>query len=169
MTLPAPYTAPQSSMIDIVIPGFGRLELADLVCDFNGTLARDGALIDGVGDLLSQASQHLRITVVTGDTFGTARSQLKGCPCEIQVLEPVDQAAAKAALVEHLDASHVVAIGNGRNDRLMLASAALGIAVLGDEGLAAEAATASAIVVRHIGDALRLLLDPRRILATLRD
>ena len=29
-------------MIDLEIPGFGRLELVDLVCDYNGTLAQDG-------------------------------------------------------------------------------------------------------------------------------
>lgn len=156
-------------MIDVQVPGFGRLELAELVCDFNGTLARDGVLIDGVRDLLSRASQQVSISVVTGDTFGTARAQLNGCPCKVEVLGPVDQAIAKAALVERLGASRVVAIGNGRNDRLMLASAALGIAVLGDEGLAGEAAAACTIITRHIADALALLLEPRRILATLRD
>jgi soluble P-type ATPase len=49
-----------------------------------------------------------------------------------------------------------VAIGNGRNDRLMLAAAVLGIGVVGGEGLAGEALRASGIVVRHIVDALRI-------------
>jgi soluble P-type ATPase len=62
----------------------------------------------------------------------------------------------------------VVAVGNGRNDRLMLEAAALGIAVIGDEGLAADAMQACDIVVRHIADALALLEDPRRLIATLR-
>ena len=35
-------------MIDVAIPGFGRLALEHLVCDYNGTLARDGVLLDGV-------------------------------------------------------------------------------------------------------------------------
>jgi soluble P-type ATPase len=61
-----------------------------------------------------------------------------------------------------------VAIGNGRNDRLMLAAAVLGIGVVGGEGLAGEALRASGIVVRHIVDALELLPEPRRLIATLR-
>jgi soluble P-type ATPase len=68
-----------------------------------------------------------------------------------------------------MGAERVVAIGNGRNDRLMLEAAALGIAVIGDEGIAAEAASASDIVTRHIRDALQLLLEPRRLVASLRD
>lgn len=169
MTSPSLHATAVRCMIDVTIPGFGHLELSELVCDFNGTLARDGMLIDGVRDRLVQVSRHVNVRVVTADTFGTARAQLNGCACELEVLEPDDQAIAKAAVVERLGASRVVAIGNGRNDRLMLASAALGIAVLGDEGLAGDAAGSGTIVTRHIADALGLLLEPRRIVATLRD
>jgi soluble P-type ATPase len=70
--------------------------------------------------------------------------------------------------VQALGAGHVVAIGNGRNDRMMLAAAALGIAVCGTEGLAGEALRASAVVVGGITDGLDLLLHPKRLLATLR-
>jgi soluble P-type ATPase len=38
--------------------------------------------------------------------------------------------------LESLDPTKTVAIGNGNNDHLILKEAALGIAVLGDEGLA---------------------------------
>ena len=34
-------------MIDIEIPGFGRLQLAHLVLDYNGTLAIDGEPFEG--------------------------------------------------------------------------------------------------------------------------
>jgi soluble P-type ATPase len=63
---------------------------------------------------------------------------------------------------------HVVAIGNGRNDRKMLDVAALGIAVCGAEGAAAETLQAGDIVVGRIVDALDLLLHPKRLMATLR-
>ena len=62
----------------------------------------------------------------------------------------------------------VVAVGNGANDAAMLHKASLGIAVLGGEGLALACLTAADIVVPDIGAALDLLLQPRRILATLR-
>jgi len=63
----------------------------------------------------------------------------------------------------------VVAIGNGANDAAMLQEAALGIAVLGPEGLAAEALLAADVVVASIEDALDLLLRPHRLVATLRE
>jgi soluble P-type ATPase len=78
------------------------------------------------------------------------------------------QAEAKLAFIERLGPGECVAIGNGRNDRAMLAAAALGIAVVGHEGVAAEALHACDIAVRDAGDTLELLLEPRRLLATLR-
>jgi soluble P-type ATPase len=78
------------------------------------------------------------------------------------------QAESKRVFVQKLGSEHVVAIGNGRNDRMMLDEAALGIAVCGAEGLAAEALQASKVVVRDVVDALDLLLRPKRLVATLR-
>jgi len=50
----------------------------------------------------------------------------------------------------------------------MLAAAALGIGVCGDEGISTEALQSCAIVVRNIHDALDLLLSEKRLIATLR-
>ncbi|MGQ9586586.1 MAG: hypothetical protein ACUVXG_14470 [Anaerolineae bacterium] len=50
----------------------------------------------------------------------------------------------------------------------MLEEVALGIAVLGREGLARETWPAADIVVSHACDALDLLLDPQRLIATWR-
>jgi soluble P-type ATPase len=156
-------------LIDVTIPGFGRLALTEVVCDFNGTLARDGRLLEPARALLPLVAKVANIRVVTGNTFGSAREELRECACEVLLLGARSQARAKKALVERIGPERVVAIGNGRNDRLMLARAALGIAVIGDEGLAGEAAQASDIITRQIGDALELLLEPRRLIATLRD
>jgi soluble P-type ATPase len=62
----------------------------------------------------------------------------------------------------------VVAIGNGANDAAMLSTAALGIAVLGPEGTARESIEAADVVVTSIEIGLDLLLNPRRLVATLR-
>jgi P-type E1-E2 ATPase len=156
-------------VIDIDIPGFGTLELRDLVCDFNGTLALDGALQDAVRTRLPRLRDRLRLYVVTGDTFGTAHAELEGVACEVVVLPSEGQAEAKASFIAELGAHHVVAIGNGRNDRLMLESSALGIGVCGGEGVSAEAIAASDIVVNDIGAALDLLLETKRLIASLRD
>jgi len=155
-------------VIEVDIPGFGTLELHHLVCDFNGTLAQDGVLQDNARTRLPKLSERLRLYVVTGDTFGTARAELGRVDCEVVVLPGEGQAAAKARFVAGLGAEHVVAIGNGRNDRLMLESSALGIGVCGGEGAAAETIAASDIVVPDIGAALDLLLETKRLVASLR-
>lgn len=156
-------------MIELSIPGFGDLHLDTLLCDFNGTLARDGHLIEEARALLSGVASLVDIRVVTGNTFGTAAEALRDCPCALTLLDAHDQAKAKLALVETIGAARVVAIGNGRNDRLMLKAAALGIGVVGGEGIAGEAASASDVIVSNISEALELLLEPRRLVAALRD
>ncbi len=155
-------------MIDVAIPGFGRLELSHLICDYNGTLAADGVLLSGIRERFSRLAERLQIHVVTGDTFGTAHSQLEGLDCELVVLPASEQAEAKRRFIDGLGPNRAVAVGNGRNDRLMLAAAALGIGVCGDEGIAAEALRACVIVVRDIHDAFDLLLSEKRLIASLR-
>ena len=59
-------------MLSIAIPGFGELRLADLVCDYNGTLAHDGRLLPGVAAALAALAADLRVHVVTADTHGGA-------------------------------------------------------------------------------------------------
>jgi len=142
--------------------------LTQLVCDFNGTLAAGGELVAGVRERLPLLAARLRIHVVTGDTFGTARSQLAGLPCQIAVLAPENQAEAKARFAESLGLSNVAAIGNGRNDRLLLEASALAIGVCGREGIATEALEACDVVVADATDALDLLLQTNRLVATLR-
>ena len=155
-------------MLTIDIPGFKPLRLAHLVLDYNGTLACDGKLLDGVGERLQKLSQHVRIHVITADTFGTVHRAVSGIPCEIAVLPAQAQDAGKLAYVEKLGADHCACIGNGRNDRLMLRAAALGIAVVQEEGAAAEAVMSADVVIPTIRAALDLLANPLRLVATLR-
>jgi soluble P-type ATPase len=106
---------------------------------------------------------------VTADTFGTVRPGLSGVPCRVAVLAPQEQSEAKRAYVQRLGASATACIGNGRNDRLMLAAAALGIAVLQAEGAAAAALLAAHVAAPSIADALDLLIRPLRLIAALRE
>jgi P-type E1-E2 ATPase len=155
-------------MLEIKIPGFRTLQLEHLVLDYNGTLACDGELVKGVRERLARLAHDVRIHVVTADTFGKARRVLAGLPCELCVLPAALQDKGKLAYIERLDARRCVCVGNGRNDRLMLQAAALGIAVIGQEGAAAETLAAADMVAPHINDALDLLLHPLRLVATLR-
>ncbi len=136
--------------------------------DYNGTLAVDGRLIPGVKPRLNRLAASLDVHVITADTFGKARESMRGVDCSLEILKRGGEDRAKAAYVRRLGATQVVCIGNGRNDRLMLRAAALGIATVQREGAAVEALRAADIAVHDVRDALDLLLRPKRLLATLR-
>jgi soluble P-type ATPase len=152
----------------VEIPGHGLLEITALVLDYNGTIALDGELLDGVGRRLKLLAKEMEIHVVTADTFGSVAARTAGLPCTLSVLPPGDQDQAKLGHVNALGASRTACIGNGRNDALMLRHSALGIAVLGPEGASAQALQAADVIVRDIRDGLDLLLNPLRLSATLR-
>ncbi|QGU31709.1 HAD family hydrolase [Thermochromatium tepidum] len=155
-------------MLEIAIPGAGPLRLSYLVADYNGTLAQDGALLPDVAETLRTLAADLEIHVLTADTFGRARAELAGLPCRVVILGPGAQDRAKEDYLRALDAEHCVAIGNGRNDRLMLAAAALGIVVVQGEGADVQTLLAADVVVPDILTALGLLQAPQRLVATRR-
>lgn len=151
------------------IPGFKTLEIQFLVLDYNGTLGKDGKLISGVKERLISLSKDFEIHVVTADTFGSAAQELEGVPVSLKILDTENQAVAKQNHIQNLDSKHVIAIGNGRNDRLMLQEAALGIAVLQEEGASTETIRSADLVCKSVTDALDLLRNPKRLVASLRD
>jgi len=155
-------------MIKVDIPGYGPVALEHVVMDYNGTLAVDGDLIDGVGEALTRLASSLELHVLTADTFGKAAEGLAGLPCKLSILPREDQAGGKLAYVRDLGAEKCACIGNGRNDRLMLEAAGLGIAVILEEGAAVETVNAADIVCPTITSALALLSSPLRLTATLR-
>jgi soluble P-type ATPase len=155
-------------MIELDIPGYGCVTLRHLVCDFNGTLACNGQLLPGVRDLLQDVSRLVDVHVITADTFGGARDQLGVLPCSLCILPSGTQGIAKGDYVNRLGPEATVCVGNGRNDRLMLQQATIGIAVIQAEGASAVTLQSADVVCRTIHDALALLLDTRRLVATLR-
>src|SRR6056297_2995337 len=154
--------------MEILIPGHGELKLKHLVMDYNGTLAIDGRLIEGVSKALNRLSEALSLHVLTADTFGIAKEELEGVACEVTILPGAEQQEGKLQFIKTLGAGQTVAIGNGRNDQLMLREAALGIAVILKEGACTETVTAADVVCPTIESALELLLNPLRLTATLR-
>jgi soluble P-type ATPase len=155
-------------MLEIDIPGHLMLRLQHLVLDYNGTLAQDGVLIGGVKERLHALSSMLQIHIVTGDTFGKARDELIGIPCELLVLPAEGQGQLKRQYIQQLGCETTVCIGNGRNDRLMLKEAGLSIAVVQTEGAATQTVLAATVLSPDILAALDLLIYPLRLVATLR-
>jgi len=155
-------------MISIAIPGVGERQWTHLVLDVNGTLTTDGVLIPGVAQRLRALSSQVTVHLLTADTRGTVSALAQDLGVEWKRVQQGREAEQKRAQVESLGADRVIAIGNGNNDALMLYAAGLGIAVLGQEGTALRALLAADLVVREVTDGLDLLLDPIRLLSTLR-
>jgi len=110
----------------------------------------------------------MTLHVITADTFGMVQGEMADIPVRLKSLPMEDQDRAKRDYVQDLGAGRTAAVGNGRNDRLMLDTAALGIAVLLKEGASAESLAAANVVCLGILDALDLFLHPKRLTATLR-
>jgi soluble P-type ATPase len=89
-------------MIGLEVPGYGRLTIRHLVCDYNGTLACDGKIIPLVRELLQHLSNSVEIHVLTADTFGAARDQLQALPCTLTILPGGAQDVAKLVYVKRL-------------------------------------------------------------------
>jgi len=155
-------------MIEIAVPGFMTFQFHHLVMDVNGTIAKDGQLIDGVADRLKELRSRLDIHLITADTHGLQEVIDKQLDLSAVRTPAENQIETKLAYIEKLGADMVVAIGNGANDSAMLERAALGIVIVGPEGASILSLLKADVAVPHIHAALELLLYPKRLIATLR-
>lgn len=155
-------------MIEIKVPGREVYRLEHLVLDVNGTITVDGQLIEGVAERLAELRGLTQIHMITADTRGRQGAIDSQLGIKAVRILPENEAAQKAAFVAELGSEGVCAVGNGAIDAGMLREARLAVVVLGEEGMAVEALNAADVVVPHINTALDLLLDPLRLVATLR-
>jgi len=151
--------------IQIPIPGGEDLTLEHLVLDVNGTLTHRGQPIVSAVSTLEELSGRLTLHLLSADTFGTAGELAASLGASYRQVATGED---KREYVLALGASTCVAVGNGRNDVPMLCAAALGIAVLGPEGLHRAALNAAEVSTLSIDEALNLLVEPRGLTATLR-
>lgn len=156
-------------MISLDIPGFGKLEIEHLVLDYNGTLALDGNLLPGVSLLLEELAGDVNIHVLTADTLGQCEEELNGLPVTIHIISGSPEDRSKLNYIESLGVEKCACIGNGRNDMLMLRTAALGIIISGAECMSMKAARTADLVATDIIAALGLFTHPVRMLTTLRN
>jgi soluble P-type ATPase len=155
-------------MKKIEVPNYKTLELKHVILDYNGTIAKDGQLKEEVKALLPSLCKSYTVHVITADTFGSVKAQMEGFNVTITVLQTDNHTSEKAAYIDRLGKINCVAIGNGNNDSQMLQNAALGIAIIGDEGCATLTLLKSDITCHSIENGLNLLLNEKRLIATLR-
>jgi len=155
-------------MIELDIPGSGNIIIEHLVSDVNGTLAIDGVLNKEVIKSFVYLRDWLKLHLVTANMYGEQELIDKELDIRSHCIPSGNEKAAKAAYVRSLGREKVVAIGQGNNDSLMLKEARIGICILSQEGLAVETLLSSDIIANNILDALALLENPSRLIATLR-
>lgn len=155
-------------MVKVEIPGRTVLTLCHILLDFNGTVAVDGKLISGVKEKINCCSTDITFHVITADTFGSVERELQGVQCSLVIIPQENQAEAKQQFLYKLGAGDTLAVGNGINDELMVRDAALGIAVLQEEGVATRTLLASDLVIKNILDLFGYIENPGRLVACLR-
>lgn len=152
-------------MIHIEIPQRGVFELQHAVFDINGTLAVDGKPIPKVADSLKSLAALLSIHALTAGTHGNLAELKEALGLPLQIISSGED---KARYVQQLGPDNVIAFGNGANDATMLRLAAIGVAVLAAEGVAISALQAADVLAPGPIDAIDLVLNPKRLVATLR-
>ncbi len=151
--------------VSVEIPGWETLTFEHLLLDVNGTLTDRGRLIDGVAERVKGLGNALDVHLLSADTFGSLSEISERLGVTARRVRRGEQKREAAAT---LGAQRCVAIGNGRNDAGMFDEVALGIAVLGPEGLSSEAMEAADVVCPSILAALDLLADSDALIASLR-
>lgn len=85
-------------MLETIIPGHKTLLLSYLVLDYNGTIACDGRLINGVRERLEELSKSLSIHILTADTFGSVQKEMTGIPREVVVIGKENRPAPRQTM-----------------------------------------------------------------------
>lgn len=150
-----------------MIPGHGTLKLHHLVCDVEGTLTVDGRLQEELFRPLLGLRDRLNLHLITVDAYRQQDALDFRLGLKAIRISPTEAGSQKRAYVEGLGAG-VVVIGQGADDVEMMLVADLSICVLSVEGAARETLLAADLVVPDTLRALQLLMNPLRILNTLR-
>lgn len=153
----------------IEIPNSETIELKNIVFDYNGTIAIDGELIEGVQTYIDELSSNFDFYVITADTYGSVEQQLQNTKCKVIKIEKDFQDIKKLDFIKKIGSVNTLSVGNGRNDRLMLKESILGIGILQDEGICTETLMNSDILVKSIFDVFEFLKNKNRLVATLRN
>ena len=154
-------------MILIERPGRSPLEIEFLLLNFEGTLANDRRVHPKAKDKLHLLSKRTKIYIFSKTAEAVVSQALRKVPAEVIYLKEGEATLKKLHLIEQLGENRVAAFGNGADDVPMIEKAALGIAVLSQEGTVAEVMSRADLVVMNILDGLDFLLKPLRQKTTL--
>ena len=155
-------------MIELDIPGRGNHNIEHVVFDVNGTLAVDGIILPGVEDLLKTLKDQVKIHLLTADTHGRQQKIDRQLGLSAVRVNRGNETQQKADYLIDLGKEKSAAIGQGASDSLMLKEAVIGICLLSQEGTSLDTILAADIIVPDVIAAINLLLNPIRLIASLR-
>ena len=156
-------------MIVYEIPGRDNIRIENIVFDYNGTLAIDGELIDGVEKLINELANNVGIYILTADTYGTVKKECIGINAKVLTFPKENAGESKAEIVKELGGDRTICLGNGYNDIPMFKEAVLSVAIIEGEGTSGKLLGYADIVVRSIIEALKIIMNKNMIKATLRN
>ena len=123
-------------------------------------------MVEGAKERLGQLKESIpNIFLFTGDTHGNGVEMAKELGIELRITKTASEKAAEA---RKIGLETTAAIGNGLIDAELLQIVRLGIVTLQTEGAHLKTLENADIVALSINDALDLLLNPKRLVATLR-
>lgn len=156
-------------MIIFEIPGRENINIKNIVFDYNGTIAVDGKLIEGVGEIINKLAADVDIYILTADTYGTVKQECKDINAKVLTFSKENAGESKEEIVRKLGGNNTICIGNGYNDILMFKESILSIAIIEGEGASGKLLAHADIVARSIIEALKILLNKNMVKATLRN
>ncbi len=151
------------------IPGRETIKIENIVFDYNGTIAVDGKILEGVKDLLLELKKQANIYILTADTYGTVERECSDIGVTVMTFPKENAGESKKDIVKKLGGDKTVCVGNGFNDIPMFKESILAIAVIEGEGTSGKLLAYADIVTKSIIDALKVILNENRIKATLRN
>ena len=149
------------------IQNVGKIEIKNIVFDYNGTIAKDGKMSDEIKEKIINLSKDFDIYVITSDTHSNAKRELENLPLKLKILNTNNHTKEKEKFIKKL--GNAIAVGNGSNDSLMLKAAEIGICVINEEGASSKSIINADIICKSIIDAIEMIEKPKRIIATLRE
>lgn len=150
------------------IPGYGMLEIKNLVLDYNGTIAKDGKLLKDLKEIINKLADIVDVYILTADTYGTVEKEMADLPVKVQVIKGENELVEKRDFARELGANVTMAIGNGYNDQLLFREVKISVVVMGCEACATILFNIADLVASDIYDALGLILNPTRLRSSLR-
>jgi len=114
---------------------------------------------------LKELTDLLSTYILTAGTHGNIAELERSLGMPLQIIRTGED---KERFVQQLGPDSVIAFGNGTNDAPMLRLAAIGVAVMAAEGVSIAALQAADVLAHGPIDAIDLVLNPKRLIATLR-